>query len=91
MTRTDLPCFAKSEFTDKVQKLYDYIQQQDGEIEALQKEIARLKGVSPKPNLKPARPVGDPSSAEGDNKKRGGSKPGARRSKTGEIEIHATC
>ncbi len=89
MTRKDLPDFAAMEFDEKVQILFDYIQQLEAEIKGLREENARLKGLSPKPVLSPANPpevVGDNQ----EKKKRGGSKPGTRRSKTRELEIHQT-
>jgi hypothetical protein len=78
------------EFTEKVQKLHDFIKQLSEENEALRREIAGLKGISPKPIIEPAKPVGGSSDSEGDKKKRGGSKPGVRRNKTKDLVIHKT-
>ncbi len=91
MLRKDLPHFAQSEFDEKVQKLFDYIKQLEEEIKALKEENARLKKVPGVPSLLPAKPGLGSSQPEGDaTKKRGGSKPGTRRSKTGQLPIHQT-
>ena len=77
------------ELNEKVQKLFEFIKQLEDEIRILKEENARLKALSPKPNLKPAAEglnSGDPNNP----KPRGGSKPGAKRGKTDQLEIHHT-
>ena len=77
------------ELNEKVQKLFEYIKQLEDEKTLLIEEINRLKNLSPKPNLKPGvdgiNPV-DPQNP----KPRGGSRPGAKRGKTDQLEIHHT-
>jgi hypothetical protein len=92
VTKADLPHFAESEFNEKLQKLFDYIQHLEGRINWLEEENRRLKGLPAKPNLSPAKPLApSPLTPDSpDKKKRGGSKPGARRQKTAELEIHRT-
>ena len=77
------------EFNEKIQKLFDYISQLEGENQVLKAEIARIKGVSAKPVIAPAKPGGS-NGVEQEQKKRGGSKPGAHRSKTSGLKIHQT-
>lgn len=77
------------ELNEKVQRLFEYIKQLEDEIRILKEENARLKDLSPKPNLKPSNEglsPGDPKIP----KPRGGSKPGAKRGKTYQLEIHHT-
>lgn len=89
MTRKDLPQFVQMELNEKVEKLFEYIKQLEEEIKTLREENSRLKGLSPKPNLKPATSPLNPLDPQ-KSKPRGGSKPGARRGKTDQLEIHHT-
>ena len=85
----DLPQFTMMELNEKVQKLFEYIKQLEDELRVVKEENSRLKGLAPKPNLKPAS---DPINPDDSKKQKGpgGSKPGARRSKTEQLEIHNT-
>ena len=78
------------ERTPLVDRLLRVIEQQQAEIQALQDEIARLKGLPPRPKIRPSTlnaPHPDPSR----KKKRRGKRPGsAKRHKTIALTIHET-
>jgi hypothetical protein len=78
------------ERTPLVDHLLRVIEQQQAEIRALRDEINRLKGLPPRPTIRPSTlnaPHPDPSH----KKKRRGKRPGsAKRQKTGELTIHET-
>ena len=78
------------ERTPLVDDLLRVIEEQQAEIRALRDEIDRLKGLPPRPTIRPSTlnaPHPDPSH----KKKRRGKRPGsAKRQKTGELMIHET-
>jgi len=78
------------ERTPLVDRLLRVIEEQQAEMRALRDEIARLKGLPPRPTIRPSTlnaPHPDPSH----KKKRRGKRPGsAKRQKTGELTIHET-
>ena len=68
--------------------LLEIIQLQKELIQALKDEIARWKGHKPKPKINPSQLEKD---SQGKEKNSTGNRPGsAKRSKTGELEIHET-
>lgn len=73
-----------------VDRLLRIIEEQQAEIRALRDEIARLKGLPPRPMIRPSTlnaPHPDPSH----KKKQRGKRPGsAKRHKTGELVVHET-
>lgn len=73
-----------------VDRLLGVIEEQRAEIDGLRAEIARLKGLPPRPQIRPStlnQPHPDPSH----KKRRRGKRPGsAKRSKTRELTIHET-
>ncbi len=76
--------------TPLVESLLRMMAEQRAEIERLRAEIARLKGLPPRPTIRPStlnRPHPDPSR----KKRRRGKRPGsAKRQKTSELTIHET-
>jgi hypothetical protein len=78
------------ERTPLVERLLRVIQEQRAEIKGLRDEIARLKGLPPRPTIRPStlnQPHPDPSH----RKRRRGKRPGsAKRQKTCELTIHET-
>jgi hypothetical protein len=82
-----MPEVPESEETPLVRQLLEIIQQQGERIEALSAEIARLKGLSPKPKIAPSKLEQPPPSAQPPptDQKRPGS---AKRNKTAELTIH---
>jgi len=78
------------ERTPLVDRLLRVIEEQRAEIGGLRAEIARLKGLPPRPQIRPStlnQPHPDPSR----KKRRRGKRPGsAKRSKTRELTIHET-
>jgi len=82
-----MPDVPESEQTPLVRQLLEIIQQQQERIEVLSAEIARLKGLSPKPKIAPSKLEQPPPSAAPPlpEQKRPGS---AKRSKTAELIIH---
>lgn len=84
----NVPCIPKEERTPVVVALLEIIHLQQEQIQALKDEIARWKGHTPKPKIKPSRLEKDSESKE--NKSTGNRPGSAKRSKTGELEIHET-
>lgn len=83
-----VPYIPEEERTPTVVALLEIIQLQQEQIQELKDEIARLKGHKPKPKIEPSRLEKDSQSNE---KNSTGQRPGsAKRSKTGELEIHET-
>ena len=78
------------ERTPLVEMLLKVVEQQQAEIAQLRAEIARLKGLPPRPTIRPSTlnaPHPDPAHKE----KRRGKRPGsAKRQKTRELTIHET-
>ncbi len=81
---------AADERTPLVDRLLRVIEEQRAEIDGLRAEIARLKGLPPRPQIRPSalnQPHPDPSR----KKRRRGKRPGsAKRCKTRELTIHET-
>jgi len=85
-----LPNIPEEERTTAVLKLLEMYHLQQEQIQALKDEIARLKGLKPKPKIKPSR-LEDPSrNGEKDKKPEGKRAGSAKRSKTTELKIHET-
>lgn len=85
-----LPSIPEEERTSSVLKLLEKYHLLLEQFQALKDEIARLKGLKPKPNIKPSR-LEDPSRNGETDKKPNGKRAGsAKRSKTAELEIHET-
>lgn len=83
---TDIP---EDERTPLVAALLEIIHLQQDQIQGLKDEIARLKGQTPRPRIKPS--MLEKSSGSNDEKEDRGKRPGsAKRSKTGDIKIHET-
>jgi len=82
-----LPEIPEAEQTPLVQSLLRLILEQQERIEELEAEVKRLKELKGKPKLKPSR-----MDAETDKQGKGGTdknrKPGPKRAKTGELEVH---
>ncbi|HSW44688.1 MAG TPA: transposase [Phycisphaerae bacterium] len=78
------------ERTPLMDRLLRVVEEQQAEIRALRDEIARLKGLPPRPTIRPSTlnaPHPDPSH----KKRRRGKRPGsAKRHKTAELTIHQT-
>ena len=78
------------ERTPLVDRLLRVIEEQQAEMRALRDEIGRLKGLPPRPTIRPSTlnaPHPDPLH----KRKRRGKRPGsAKRQKTGELTIHET-
>ena len=78
------------ERTPSVDRLLRVIEEQRAEIRALRDEMARLKGLPPRPTIRPSTlnaPHPDPKH----KKQRRGKRPGsAKRQKTDELTIHET-
>jgi hypothetical protein len=78
------------ERTPLVDRLLRVIEQQQAEIRALRDEIARLKGLPPRPTIR-ASTLNESHPDPGHKKRRRGKRPGsAKRPKTGELTIHET-
>mgnify|MGYP001577458333 FL=1 len=76
-----------------VQEAFDYSRKLEIENQDLRAEIARLKKVPGKPDIKESKKDDDQpndSDKSGSGKKRGGSKKGKDRQSKGNIEIHET-
>ncbi len=85
-----LPSIPEEERTSSVLKLLEKYHLLLEQFQALKDEIAWLKGLKPKPNIKPSR-LEDPSRNGETDKKPNGKRAGsAKRSKTAELEIHET-
>src|SRR4030042_3029327 len=78
------------ERTPLVDRLLRVIEEQRVEIRELRDEIARLKGLPPRPTLRPST-LNDPHPDPTHKKRRRGKRPGsAKRQKTGALIIHET-
>lgn len=89
-TRIQLPEIPKAEQTPLVQALQRIILKQQVRIEALEEEVKRLKELKGKPKIKPSRMDGETNAQEdADGKSQEERKPGPKRSKTGQMRIHA--
>ena len=87
-TKKKLPNIPEEERTPSVLKLLEKYHLLLEQFQALKDEIARLKGLKPKPKIKPSR-LEDPSRNGEKDKKPGGKRPGsAKRSKTAKLKIH---
>ncbi len=79
---------------DIFQQAVDYTKGLEAEIQRLRDEIARLKEVPVKPDIKPGKDKennkDDDKPKSGDGGKVGGSKKGEERQKKKDIEIHET-
>lgn len=75
-----------------LQEAFDYSKNLEIENQLLKNEIARLKEVPAKPEIKPSKKAKDDSASDGggSGKKKGGSKPGQHRKNKKNIEIHET-
>jgi len=93
-----LPEIPESHQTPAVKQLLDFLVQQQeiisGQaetIQALQDEIAILKGIKPKPKIKPSKMDEDSNSSKDKGGKSSDKRPGSeKRAKTAELEIHQT-
>ena len=83
----DVPPEERTPWVDRLLRL---IEEQRAEIERLRAEVARLKGLPPRPTIRPStlnQPYPDPAQ----KKKRRGKRPGsAKRQKTRELTIDET-
>jgi hypothetical protein len=78
------------ERTPLVERLLRTIEEQRAEIRALRDEIARLKGLPPRPTIRPST-LNAPHPDPGHKRRRRGKRPGSdKRHKTGELMIHET-
>jgi len=78
------------ERTPLVDRLLRIIEQQQAEIQALRDEIARLKGLPKRPNIRPST-LNSPHPDPAHKKKRRGKRPGStKRNKTIALKIHET-
>jgi hypothetical protein len=78
------PEIRPEERTPLVERLLEIIQQQAEQIQQLRDEIAILKGLKPRPKIKPSRLEDDQAKA----KYQGGKRPGsAKRSKNAELKV----
>jgi hypothetical protein len=83
-----LPAIPEEERAPAVVALLEIIQKQQELIQQLRDEIARLKGLKPKPRIKPSRLENNAPDPEKENKP-GGKRPGsAKRAKTPALQIH---
>lgn len=76
-----------------VQEAFDYSRKLEIEVQELRSEIARLKNVPDKPNIKESKNNDEASQSSNSNessKKIGGSEKGKSRQKKRAIEIHET-
>lgn len=84
-----IPPIPDDERTPLVVALLEVIRIQQGQIQELRDEIARLKGQKPKPQVKPSALEKD--SRGNENRDSSGKRPGSsKREKTKELEIHKT-
>ncbi len=83
--RLAIPEIPESERTPLVGCLLDLIQQQQERIARLEDEVARLKGLSPRPPIQPSALEARPRPPRPPGAKRPGS---AKRSKTAQLTIH---
>jgi len=78
------------ERTPLVDRLLRFIEEQRAENRQLRDEIARLKGLPPRPTIRPST-LNDPHPDPTHKKRRRGKRPGsAKRQKTGALIIHET-
>ena len=82
-----VPSIPEQERTPLVVALLEIIQLQQEQIQALRDEVAHLKGHKPKPEIKPSRLENIESHQDPPSGQRPGS---AKKSKTGELQIHET-
>ena len=83
-----VPPFSGAELNPKIVALFEIIQQQGEQLQALRDEVARLKGHKPKPKIKPSGMDQETSKrGKGKKGKRAGSK---KRGKTKDLTIHKT-
>ncbi len=76
---------------DLIQQAFEYTRGVEAENQRLRDEIARLKSVPAKPELKKSKDSKDEDQSDGGNgKKKGGSKKGKKWQKKTSIEIHDT-
>jgi len=81
---------AAEDRTPLVDRLLRLVEAQQAEIRQLRDEIARLKGLPPRPTLRPST-LNEPHPDPKHKKRRRGKRPGsAKRQKTGELMIHET-
>ena len=90
MLRKKLPHFTLSELNQKVQKLFDYIKELEERLKAFEDKNARVKKIPRVPSFLPAKEGAGSTGVDLIQKKRGGSQPGVRRSKTDQLVIHET-
>ena len=83
--RIAIPEIPEAERTPLVGCLLDILQQQQERIAQLEDEIARLKGLSPRPHIQPSVLEARPRSPQPSDAKRPGS---AKRPKTAQLTIH---
>ncbi len=83
-----LPEIRPEERTQLVDQLLEIIQQQAELIQQLRDEIAILKGLKPRPKIKPSRLEDDQAKASSQEGKQGQKRPGsAKRSKNAELKV----
>lgn len=75
---------------DIIQQAMDYARGLEAEVQQLRDEIARLKQVPEKPDIKKGKNKDDDEPKIGDGGKRGGSRKERRRQKKTAIQIHET-
>jgi len=86
-----IPNVPEEERTPLVAALLEIIQAQQEQIQVLKDEIARLKGLKPKPNIKPSNLEAGSRRRGKKGKKKKGKRPGsAKRFKTQKLLIHET-
>lgn len=88
ITKIKIPEFESSELNPKVLKLFEIIQLQGEQIQALRNEIDRLKGHNGRPNIKPSGMDNETSENKGKENGDGKRKGSCKKSKTQDLEIH---
>ncbi len=85
-----IPEVPEVEQTPLVQNLLGIIGQLTEKIEKLEKEILKLKGETVKPEIKPSKMDEQAGAGDEDGEKKRSGKPGPKRRKTEQLEIHHT-
>ena len=72
-----------------IQGMADIIQKQNETIQDLKNEVARAKGINPKPQIRPSKLETPKEKTEKEGEKEGGKRPGsAKKMKTKDLTIH---
>ena len=79
-----------SQAVDLIQEAFDYARSLESEVQRLRDEIARLKQVPEKPEIKKGKDNDKDDEPKAGGGKRGGSRKERRRQKKTAIEIHET-